>query len=217
MRRKGFTLIEMIVVCAILGMIAGMVTPNLISMKAGRDRDEAYNAVLRLAQQGHVTAIQSGHTYVLSVNGSSVSLDRAEETETSRDGQGASTTSDTTGASQVRLPQSLTANGSAKTGSGGGAGLASGSDADGASVSLPSGASVGDAMLGGKASTASDLMLHFYPDGHSEGGGFEMTDGLATRSLAVDRNGLATLTVGNLPSAAENSWEAGQYEQRATN
>lgn len=214
MRRNAFTLMEMLVVCAVLGLIAGMVYPNLVSMKVGRDRDEAYNAILRLAQQGHVTAIQSGNTYVLSVNGSSVSLDRAEAAQTSRDGKGGTT--DATRTTQtVRLPQSLTVNGRSGNARTDGT-LASGADADGASVGLPPGASVGDAILDGKASTASDFTLHFYPDGRSEGGGFEISDGAAVRSLVVDRNGLATLAVGNLPAATENSWEAGQYEQRAS-
>ena len=215
MRRRGFTLIEMVVVCAVLSLIASLVLPSVVSMKSNRDREEAYDAVLRLAQQGHVTAIQSGRAYVLTVDGTSVSLDRAEQAEMSRDGQGTSGTVGTDMTQSVRLPESLTMGGSSGNTRTDGS-LASGSETDGASVSLPPGTSVGDATLGGKASTSSDFTLHFYPDGHSEGGGFEISDGLAVRSLIIDRNGLATLAEGKLPAAAENSWEAGQYEQRAS-
>lgn len=216
MRRQGFTLIEVVVVCALLGMFAALVFPNVVAMKAGRERRQAYDDVLRLAQMGREAAIQSGRAYSLTLNdnGTTVVLSRDQDAQPSRGEQnGNSSTEEQT--PEPQLPTGVIV-GSYPTATrpSGGAGISD--DASGSSVSLPSGVQIGEIVLDGKPSTSSDFKLHFYPDGRSEGGGFEMIEGSTTRSLTVDRNGLARLQEAELPAATENKWEAGQYEQRAS-
>ncbi len=186
MRRRGFTLIEMVVVCAILGTLAALVYPNVVGMKANRERTEAYNSLLRLAQRGRESAILDGQTYSLVVkDGTTVTLQR--EKAPAKDADPRQTQSGTTPELE-----------------------------DVASVDLPNGASVGNVALDGKTSTASDFILHFYPDGRSEGGAFEMTEGSTVRNLTVTTQGLATLAEGIMPATQSNRWEAGQYEQRSS-
>lgn len=63
--------------------------------------------------------------------------------------------------------------------------------------------------------TASDWTLSFYPDGTSDGGGFEMDEGGITRSLVVGaRNGLSKWSNGSLPVYETEKWQAGEYERR---
>jgi len=186
MRRRGFTLIEMVVVCAILSTLAALVYPNLVGMKSNRDRTEAYYRVLRLAQRGRESAILDGQTYSLVVkDGTSVTLQREKAATQDTDPRQAQTST---------TPEM--------------------EDVD--SVTLPNGASVGNVALDGKTSTASDFTLHFYPDGRSEGGAFEMTEGSTVRNLTVTTGGLATLAEGTMAPPQSNRWEAGQYEQRST-
>lgn len=215
MRRRAFTLIEMMVVCAILAMFSALVLPSVVAMKAGRERDEAYENVLRLARQGREAAIQSGRTYVLKLEdgGTRVTLGPDEETSGAALTRSGDVETETSGnLNSPKIGASIGVMGSAAGTSSNSANVRDGSG----SVDLPQDVTMGQLVLAGKASSTSDFVLHFYPDGRSEGGGFELVDRGATRNLSVTTRGLSSLETGPLPQAAEESWEAGQYEQRAS-
>lgn len=214
--RRAFTLIEVLMVCAVLALLSAVTVPSVVAMRASRERQAAYENVLRLAQAGRETAITSGHTYTLTLDdGGTVRLQRAEDAETRRDGQAVETTDTDPNTPQVKIPNGLILGGSE------GSGTPSTSDAnstdDAQSASLPTGATIGQVVFDDKPSSASDFTLHFYPDGRSEGGGFEIQNGANIQSITIDRNGIASLIEDNLPANTESSWEAGQNEQRATN
>ena len=220
MRRRGFTLIEVTVVCAILAMIAALALPSVVGMKANRERRETYNQILRLAQMGREIAVQRGRTYVLSFDGSTkLDLSPEEEqtamTDTRTPSSNSVSNSVAADTKPLPLPHDVSIGGMSQ-GSRIAAGAQGGDEANGASVDLPEGVSVGQINLGSQSSSTSDFKLHFYADGRSEGGGFEMVDGSTTRSLTVDRNGIARLEEGSLPAATADKWEAGQYEQRSS-
>lgn len=214
--RRGYTLIEMLIVCVVLVLVASLALPNVLGMKSSREREAAFGKVLLLAQAGRETAIQSGRTYALTLNDATVKLARDDASQPSREGTDNGLSSFTPasrlgGASTsgvVRLPRSV----APSTKSLGAAGT---DDPDEGSADLPDSTTFGNVVLGDKTSSPSEFTLHFYPDGHSEGGGFEMQSGASTRSLQIDRQGIATLTDGTLPATAENSWEAGTYVQRS--
>ena len=182
MRRRAFTLIELMVVTTVLVLVAGLITPNLVAIKQGRDRDEVYASVLRLVQRGRESAIRDGRNYELTVSG----------------GNARSSSSGTRRSRRATIPGRRRSARSRRrrtwTGS-----------------PCPSDISLGDLQLGGKDSNASDFTMHFYPDGHSEGGGLELVYNGSKRNVAVTNRGLATLTEGGLPTANANDWEAGQY------
>lgn len=222
--RRAYTLVELLVICGVLILVAGLVTPNLVQMKKSREHEEAYRAVLRLVQAGRETAIQSGRTYTLTLNGSLVELNRDDDTQIARDGTSGGTTpyatatasTSTTGADVKRLPRSFTLDGDGQPRSTSSSVTPSATDPDGAATALPDGASLGTIVLNDKSSSTSDFKLHFFPDGRSEGGGFEMQEGSATRSIGIDRSGIATQIDGSLPPIADSTWEAGTYAQRTT-
>lgn len=215
MRRRGFTLIEVVIVCAIISMLAALVYPNVVAMKSSRERDAAYGNVLRLAQMGREAAIQGGKTYSLSIEGTTLVLKQEEETGGVQDTRPRTETEGDAKAPPP-LPSGILVGGAPDAQKGVSAGRGGGSETGGQSASLPEGVTVGEASLDGKPSSSSEFTLHFYPDGRSEGGGFEMVDRSTTRVLLVERNGLATLREGTLPATSEHSWEAGQYEQRTS-
>ena len=65
MRRRAFTLIEMMAVTAVLAILAGLVTPNIASsLKAGRKRDYL-QAIQRLTVEARQIAESSGTAAVL--------------------------------------------------------------------------------------------------------------------------------------------------------
>ena len=219
MRRRGFTLIEVTVVCAILAMIAALALPSVVGMKANRERRETYNQILRLAQMGREVAVQRGRTYVLSFDGST-KLDLSPEeqqtamTDTRTASSNSVSNSVTADTKPLPLPRDVSIGGT--QGSRISGGTQGGDEANGASVDLPSGVSIGQINLGSQSSSTSDFKLHFYADGRSEGGGIELVDGSTTRSLTVDRDGIARLEEGSLPATTADKWEAGQYEQRSS-
>lgn len=219
--RRAFTLVEVMVIITVLAVVSALALPNVVALARGRARDEAYNEVLRIAQMGREVAIQRGSTYVLSLgaDGSTVILEPEEENEALRDTRESSTNATTTQDNGPRpLPSGIAVGGGAGNSIDGSRNSGSGLNIDenGASVTLPTGVSIGQVVLDGASSNTSDFKLHFFPDGQSESGGFEMIEGSTTRSLQIDRNGMVKLEEDSLPDAAEDRWEAGQYEQRAS-
>ncbi|AIE87567.1 prepilin-type N-terminal cleavage/methylation domain-containing protein [Fimbriimonas ginsengisoli] len=84
------------------------------------------------------------------------------------------------------------------------------------SLAVPNPVQIQAFQADGQQKSAGDWTLHFYSDGHSDGGGVETNDAGMLRSLVVDRNGVATLVRGPLPDATEERWPAGDYEHRTT-
>ena len=216
MRRRAFTLIEIIVVCTIIALFSALVLPNVVALKASRERDATYSAVLDLAQRGREAAIQSGHTYTLRLeeSGMRVVLEPEEETGAFASNREAGKMASAEPEKVKTVPHGLglSQGNAASQGSGNGNSATDGGD----SVTLPEGATLGETVLDGKPSNTSDFALHFYPEGRSEGGGFEMIDRGLTRSLSITTQGRSSMSTGSLPQAGESRWEAGQYEQRSS-
>lgn len=185
--RRGFTLIEMTVVCTVLMVIAALVVPNVVSMKTAETHREAYRAFLRLARRGRQEAMRSGRTYVLTVeSGNSLRLQREPASATDQDPR----------ATQVTDDPEL-------------------EDVD--AVQFPDGVNTANLEIDHQSSNATDFKLHFYPDGKSEEGGIEFLEGATTRTLLVTADGVISLQEGNLPQDQNaDRWEAGQYEQRVS-
>lgn len=90
-----------------------------------------------------------------------------------------------------------------------------GADSDGTSQTfstqnLPEGLEPQRFQMEGEDVAAVDFRLRFSPDGHSNGGGIEFND----FSILVDQDARYRLLDGALPSPQDQSWEAGQLEQR---
>ena len=60
--RRAYTLIEMIVVIAILAMMAGLVVPRVVSMVNGQASRDFQSALVRLGSEARLLAIESGDT-----------------------------------------------------------------------------------------------------------------------------------------------------------
>ena len=73
---RGFTLIELGVVLAIVGILARLAVPNLLGMRDTLRARSAINSFVMLVRSGHSGALQSGKRYFL-VTKSTATQDRA--------------------------------------------------------------------------------------------------------------------------------------------
>ena len=85
---------------------------------------------------------------------------------------------------------------------------------DSTSFSFPSEISATNFRLAGSDVNSGDWQLMFYPDGKSNGGGFEIVRGNDTRSISITTDGFATLSNSGLATATSETWDAGTYVQR---
>lgn len=65
--RRAFTLIEMMVVIAVLTLMAGFITPNLVALQRSRTTRSLEAAVVRLPAEAREEARRSGKTVTLRV------------------------------------------------------------------------------------------------------------------------------------------------------
>lgn len=192
--RAGFTLIEMMVVCAFILAFAAMLVPNMVNMKRSQDDREFQSALLRLVTQAHEDAIDSGRTVALSSQGNQLVI--AEQADTaSATFQTQNTPQENLGVDQDKTVKTLDI--------------------------LPS-AQLSDFQLvtntvdGTAESPAeSDWKLLFYPDGRSDQGGFTVTIDGQEKSISIDKLGHVSLIDGNLPDTSNSQWIAGDYVHRA--
>lgn len=164
---RGYTLIEMIVVVTVLALVAAMVMPSLVSMKASSDRRDLMSGVRRIAADARERAIRSGVTTEIIYDDSAKELQIQEE--------------QTDGTTNTLTRQRMS-----------------------------SGIEPERFQISGKDATSTDFKLTFTPDGHSVSGGIEFKD----FSIYVDQNGNYRFIDGPLPDPTDQSWQAGDLEQR---
>ncbi len=203
-RKKGYTLIEMMVVTLILALFAALITPNLVNIQESQARRAFSTKVVDLAGNAREMAI-SRHAIVYlqadtSANQIVIKQQVNDSTYTPVDGNSASTTSGSNGEN----PQTnigVAANDRS-------------SDKVQLTLPLAPGVAFGNFQLSGQASDASGWKLNFYPDGSCDGGAVELSERGVVRSLVVNSKGGASLTDGNIPDTSLDKWPAGNYVQR---
>lgn len=72
--RRGFTLIEMLVVLVVLGMISTVVLPRVVAMMDGQSDRDFRSSLMRLGAEARLLAIESGSTVQISYNDSDRSV-----------------------------------------------------------------------------------------------------------------------------------------------
>jgi len=82
------------------------------------------------------------------------------------------------------------------------------------SIDVPSAVDFPTLRLGQSESGASEWELRFYADGRSDGGGLEIEHDGAVDSVLIGTDGTVTLLEGPLPEVVQESWPAGENEQR---
>ncbi|MCW5942980.1 MAG: GspH/FimT family pseudopilin [Fimbriimonadaceae bacterium] len=80
---------------------------------------------------------------------------------------------------------------------------------------FPDGFSTGQTRIEDAIAPGSEWQLTFYPDGSSDRGGIEITEGQRVYALVLDNEiGQPRLIDGNLPDLSQDRWAAGEFERR---
>ena len=208
-KRNGYTLIEMMVIVVLLALFSAMVAPNLIAMRDSQQRRALYTEVADLAGTARELAISNSATMYLTVDQTSNALVLKQEDDTSTyqntaNGGAAGDTVVIDGHVQsTRTKTNIGTNS-----------LDHSNDKTVKTLPLTSGVQFGNFQLAGSATDSGSWKLHFYADGSTDGGGFEMVDRGQTKSVVVNAHGGTQLNDGTLPDASQEKWTAGDYVHR---
>jgi type II secretory pathway pseudopilin PulG len=196
-RHRGFTLIEMSVIVVVLMLFAALIVPNVIKMGPAQQQRAIYGALVDLVRKAREDAIENGTTYALAYDGSKSAFVLKKQPASP----------DQTASSTGNLPQPENRPLS---------NVQSVSDLeDVTSLVLPAGIQANTFRVGTEGTDPGSWLLHFYPDGTSEGGGVELTPGgNVFKSVEVTKNGIPSLVDGPLPDPSEEKWTAGTYAQQ---
>lgn len=81
-------------------------------------------------------------------------------------------------------------------------------------LDLPEGVEGSAFVVEGENSNSTEWQVDFFADGKSTAGGITFTSNGRPISLVVDDRGTVRQVDGELPDTAQESWDAGGYEQR---
>lgn len=193
---KGFTLIELLVIIVVISLIAVMVYPNVFALRTSREAKNFLTNIRALAVQARNEAINRGQTIVMTSDSANHHVTIDVDT---------TTTNNNIGAQQTQAPLQLENGGASSTAL---------PDFSAVNVTIPGNTTLQTFKLGTNDSNEGAWMLHFYADGRTDGGGFEILQYGQTHSFVVDPNGSNQMLNGNYPDQTQNKWTAGQYEQR---
>ncbi len=90
----------------------------------------------------------------------------------------------------------------------------SGEPVEDRTLRLPEGVTGSAYRVGKTESTSSEWTVKFFGDGKAAGGALALDSNGRVRSLVIEDSGMIRLLDGELPPVAEESWDAGGYEQR---
>lgn len=171
-RTRGFTLIELSVVIAILALLAATVFARIAAIKDSQTYHAFVNQLGEIGTQTREEAIALAKPVDLEFD--------------STNNRFSIHTVDDNGGDQVL-----------------------------SSLPVPAGYTPQRFQLSGKDSDAGEWKLYFYPDGSSDGGGVQISQGNNTISLYCDATtGKSKLTHDQLPDPSSLNWIAGDYIHR---
>jgi len=207
-RRRGYTLIEMMVVTVLLVLFSSLIVPNYLNMRDSQRRRAFYTGVVDLAGNAREMAISHNATMYLQADSSGnrlvIKQEANDSTYVAADGTSSATTSTSSNQNQDTNPQTnigTTPNDRS-------------SDPIVTTLPMSPGMQFGNFQLAGTASDASSWKIRFFSDGTSDSGAFELDEKGYVKSLVVNTRGGAVLTDGTIPDTSQESWIAGTYVQR---
>jgi type II secretory pathway pseudopilin PulG len=184
----------MIVVLFVLVIFASLIAPNLVSQRDGQRRRAAYGQVLDLISEARLSAVGNDSTYAITWDSGASQFDLKKEPPNQ----------DSDNSSSIPSPESRPLQTATNIGE----------FEQVKALTIPSPLQPEAFRIGDNNSDPGSWAIHFYPDGTSDGGGFQIAAGNDVKSVLIDRYGLATQTNAPLPDPTDVVWPAGTYDQK---
>jgi type II secretory pathway pseudopilin PulG len=184
-KRHAYTLIEMVVVTAIIMIMAGLILPNMVAVKASRELRSEQAALQRLPTEARNEAVKVKQIVDLRIEGDYIIMERTDPQTTS-----------TTEVKRIPIGNQLSPQAAQLLTAG--------------IVPSPNATSAG-------SSDVASWKWQAYADGTSDSGGLTFTvGGSQQQSLVIPADNQAHWIVGPLPQPTDQSWTAGDLEQRTS-
>jgi prepilin-type N-terminal cleavage/methylation domain-containing protein len=192
MKTRGFTLIEMTVVVAIIIVFAALVSPGVTRMMSAQARQGFYGSVEDMIEKTRLDAIRTDTTYAIMVGQGKNELRVVRQPPDT-------TTQTQPGAVPNPEERPLT-------------NVQSNSDLeDFDSLPLPSPIQTNRLEAGTNMTDPNSFIIHFYPDATCDGGAIEFKEGGLISSVRIDKNGFTDYSRDPIPDPTQQSWPAGTY------
>ncbi|MBS1724085.1 MAG: prepilin-type N-terminal cleavage/methylation domain-containing protein [Armatimonadetes bacterium] len=189
MRRRGFTLMELSTVVAVLAIVAAMVVPNVVRMRQGQDERLAPTKLRDLFSFCASEAVRRGQTVVVRfddpTNTFTATIDQRQETQTTDQQQPVQATG------RAATPTDTVR-----------------------SFALPGGVTAAAFRLGKEDPQGSQWEPRFYADRSADPCAVQLSEGGKPSTIVVDDKGRAEIQDGAMPDQKDLDWQAGDYERR---
>jgi hypothetical protein len=179
----------------VLVLFAALVVPNLISMRQGQQTRAAYGQIMDLISEARLSSVGGDSTYAITWDSGTSQFDLKKEPPNQQDASSNSAIPQPE-ARPMQTTTSVDQFDQVKA------------------LSIPPALKPDTFRAGTSTSDPSSWAIHFYPDGTSDGGGFQISAGSNIQSVLVDKYGLGTLQPGQLPDTTDQVWTAGSYAQK---
>jgi prepilin-type N-terminal cleavage/methylation domain-containing protein len=198
-RSHAYTLVEMVVVCAILALLATAVMPNLVAQRRSQALRSTAAAVLRLPTEARNQAAALKVPVALLLDGGDLVLERMATDD--------ATTNTTNPANAMGGPVSRL-------------GVSNATQGEGdvlKRVALGGEVQVESAQAAGEGIDPGAWRWVVYPDGSADEGGLVLQFGSQRRTLYLPPDGPARWIAGDeMPDPTQERWPAGEVEQRVS-
>jgi Tfp pilus assembly protein FimT len=196
----------MIVIALILMIMAALAVPNIVAYQRSASHKQLEANVARLPLEARNQAVLLQNPVSISVSGNTLVMQEQEFDTNPNSNTGSMSSNDS---STTLDPDNL------MQGASGSAGAGATTQVQLKTIDLGTDMQVDSVQLNGQATDTGSWLWMAYPDGSSDTGAIQFSEGSVSKSLVMDGKGHSQWISGEMPDQSQDEWSAGQLETRS--